>query len=154
MEVIKGTEEGYGQQLIELVKKIHQMRNSHKEFFGMYQMECAVLFFLDRCKSAGTMSARAKISEVTKELDIPKPATSKLINSLEEQEYVIRSMDKTDRRVIYIELTEKGRNALEEMKRKRNEIANNLMSQLGEEDAKELMRIVDKLYNIVKNNKE
>lgn len=149
------SENEYGQQLIEVIKKIHCMKRRSKGFGNLSQMECMVLFYLGKSKEKDPdNSLGVKVSTITNDMDIPKPATSKILNSLEEMGYIERKIDRSDRRVTYISLTEEGLDHIESMRRQRDQFINDLMNKLGHHDAKELIRIIDKLYQIVTNKVE
>lgn len=146
------SENEYGQQLIEMMQKIHCMKRKSKGFGNLTQMECMVLFYLSKSlQNEEIQSLGVKVSAITNHMDIPKPATSKVLNSLEEIGYIERNIDRSDRRVTYIKLTEEGFKQIENMRRLRDKFVNELMNKLGHHDAKELIRIIDKLYQIVTN---
>ena len=90
-----------------------------------------------------------KTSDLTKNLCITKPATSKALNSLEEKGYIQRSSNKTDRRVVYVKLTEEGKLYLEEQNIKFKNFTCKVVEKMGEEDTDNLIRLFDKLYNII-----
>ena len=149
------SENEYGQQLIEVINKIHCMKRRSKGFGNLSHTECMVLFYLGKGKKkAPDNSLGVKVSTITNDLDIPKPATSKILNSLEEMGYIERKIDRSDRRVTYISLTEEGLGHIESMRRQRDQFINDLMNKLGHHDAKELIRIIDKLYQIVTKKEE
>lgn len=138
----------YGQELIEIIKKIHSMKRKSKGFSELSHMEGMILFYLDHnLREDDTLGIR--ISDITKDLDIPKPATSKTLNALEERGYILRKIDRSDRRVTYISITKEGYACIERMLKIRDRFVNDLMNKLGEHDAKELIRIIDKLYRII-----
>ena len=55
------------------------------------------------------------MTEFAKELGITKQQLTKLVNDLEEKQYVVRSHNKENRRQVYIEITERGVQHLEKM---------------------------------------
>lgn len=64
------------------------------------------------------------------------------LGNIEEKGYILREMDKNDRRVIRVNLTEKG---IEEMKRMKKEIVKvftGLIENLGEEKSRELISLL------------
>ncbi len=92
-----------------------------------------------------THDGRAIPNEMSKELGISTARITKVLDSLEKKEFVIRNVDPSDRRRQVISITEKGR----KFNRARNkEIVDeciHLMNYLGEEDSKELIRIMGRL---------
>lgn len=55
------------------------------------------------------------IAEIGERLQIPKPQMTRLIDRLEDLRIITRMADTTDRRVINITLTDKGRRIIEEL---------------------------------------
>lgn len=90
-----------------------------------------------------------KTSDLTKNLCITKPATSKILNALEEKSYIERSSNKEDRRVVYVKLTEEGNLYLEEQKRKFKDFTYKVVEKMGEEDTDNLINLFNKLYNVL-----
>lgn len=143
----------YGQELVEVINKLHGMKRRSKGFGELSQMEGMILFYLDHNLSEEN-TLGIKVSLITKDLDIPKPTTSKVLNSLEERGYILRKIDRSDRRVTYISVTEEGYAYIKKIRDIRDQYVIDLMSKLGEHDAKELIRIIDKLYRIVTGEQE
>lgn len=141
-------ETSYGHELIETMKKIHCMKRKSKGFGELSDMEGMLLFYLDHNLSKDN-TLGIKVSEITKNLGIPKPTTSKVLNSLEEKGYILRKIGRSDRRGVYISITEEGYMCIKNIHIIRDQHINDLMNKLGEHDAKELIRIIDKLYRIV-----
>lgn len=138
----------YGQELIEIINKLHSIKRKSKGFGEFSHLECMILFYLNHnLRDDNTLGIR--VSEITKNLDIPKPATSKTLNSLEERGFILRKIDRSDRRVTYISITKEGYAGIKKILDIRDQFVNDLMNKLGEHDAKELIRIIDKLHRIV-----
>ena len=70
-------------------------------------------------------------------------------HALEEKGYIQRSSNKTDRRVVYVKLTEEGKLYLEEQNIKFKNFTCKVVEKMGEEDTDNLIRLFDKLYNII-----
>lgn len=90
-----------------------------------------------------------KTSELTKDLCITKPATSKMLNVLEEKGYIERTSSKNDRRVVYVRLTEEGEVFLKEENKKFEKFTHKVIDKMGEEDTQNLIRLFGKLYDII-----
>lgn len=84
-------------------------------------------------------------SELGKMLRLTRPTITSMVNSLEEHGYVVRINDEEDRRAVFVRPTEQG---VELVNRARESFATNiaeLINFLGEEDAQELIRIMEKV---------
>jgi len=76
------------------------IRYSRESGLSMSQM--GALFYLHRVGSSG-------VSDIGEHLDVTSAAVSQMVDRLVQQKLIHRSEDPTDRRVKIIELTEKGR---------------------------------------------
>lgn len=92
---------------------------------------------------------RVKVSEIAKICDMAMAATSKAIRRLENEGYIERSMDDRDRRVVYISLTETGKKTYREMLEKTNDDFTRLVGKMGEQEAQQFMRLLEKLTTII-----
>lgn len=88
-----------------------------------------------------------KVSELSELVHSTKPATSKMLNALEEKGYIERISDKRDRRVVYIRLSAAGEKKIKEAFSRMHDFAEHTISRMGEEDAKDLIRILNKFYD-------
>ena len=89
------------------------------------------------------------IAEIGESLQIPKPQMTHLIDRLQELEIVIRQADMTDRRIINIMLTDKGRRIIEELDQVINESIEAKLSILTEEELQELSVSLKRLGDIL-----
>lgn len=90
-----------------------------------------------------------KTSQLTKDLCITKPATSRMLNLMEEKGYIERTSSKNDRRVVYVKLTKQGEEFLKEESIKFESFAYKVIEKMGEEDADNLIRLFGKLYDVI-----
>ena len=90
-----------------------------------------------------------KTSELTNKMCITKPATSKMLNIMEEKGYIERVSNKSDRRVVYVKLTEEGEAFLKDQNRKFEIFTCKVVERMGEEDTDNFIRLFGKLYDIV-----
>lgn len=81
-------------------------------------------------------------------IDISSARIANVLNSLEKKQFIVRDIDKNDRRKILIHLTPEGKTFVENKQREiRSEVAG-MLQKLGEHDAKEFVRILGKLSDI------
>lgn len=105
-----------------------------------------VIFCLD---GYGSMS----ISEIAKRLDIYKPNMTPILDKLIQEGFVIRCEDPKDRRVLRIDLTEKGHNFVKDHKNKLKEIFKDKISHLSEDDLNKLIENLSIVNDILKKLK-
>ena len=90
-----------------------------------------------------------RMSEISGEVEISKPALSQIVNKLENKGLVERIFSKEDRRATYLAFTPKG---LEIYRREHNEMVtaiNNIVAQMGTEDTKEFIALLNRFDDIV-----
>lgn len=85
--------------------------------------------------------------EIAEEIRVNPSSMSELIDKLENDGYVERTLDPSDKRATRIVLTEKGRVRAHELEDGRNERLNKMFRSLTEDEKGELVRLLDKLMD-------
>lgn len=85
---------------------VYKLERSIKKRFGVTANEIMVLCLL----KVVSLSA----GELSKEMGISESRMSKILDSLEKEEYIVRSIDKVDKRKMLFSITEKGINKVKE----------------------------------------
>lgn len=120
---------------------------SRGEFFMLHKISSLI-------QGAGEEKPGAKITDLSVAAEMSKPAVSQMLNSLEGKGMIERVMTKSDRRVVYVRLTDDGKAQLEMAAKRFDHLMDGLVEKLGQEDTAELARIFDKLHNILESMKE
>ncbi len=89
------------------------------------------------------------IAEIGEKLQIPKPQMTHLIDKLEDLHIVTRQACNTDRRIINLTLTDKGKRIIEELDRVIKETIKGKLSFLSEDELRELSLSLQKLGDIL-----
>ena len=87
--------------------------------------------------------------EISTFMNISSARMAVALNSLERKGFVTRRIDPSDRRRILVDLTEKGQQIAREKKEHMLRHATQMMERLGEHDAVELVRIMDRVAEIM-----
>jgi len=87
-----------------------------------------------------------KVSELSEKMNVKSPTITQSINNLEANGFVERSIDLTDRRAVKIRLTEKGKEFVSENQKRFISSIKGLVSFLGEENSKELTRLISQMF--------
>lgn len=87
-------------------------------------------------------------SEISSEMNISSARVAAILNNLENKGQITRQIDKTDRRKILVTLTEAGANLAQKHSETVTAITARMLELLGENDAKELVRIMGKLAQL------
>ncbi len=83
--------------------------------------------------------------ELAESLDIRSASVSELLTKMEDEELITRRHDPADKRVILIELTDKGHAEANRVAERRKEANKNLFALLSDEEKEQLKVILDKL---------
>lgn len=87
----------------------------------------------------------AQMTEIAKHFKIELSSTTSLINKLCTMELTDREVDSNDRRLVRIQLTEKGKKLLQDAIEVRTKKIEKMLSFLSEQDATDLLRIMQTL---------
>ncbi len=107
-------------------------RNIYEQTFPGSQAH--ILFLLER-------HGPKKMSELAESLHLTAGAVTTASDRLIDQEYIARSRDEKDRRVVYLELTEKGKFILNETQQEGRKIMKSVFHDISNDDLKQLNNI-------------
>nr|WP_281350080.1 MarR family transcriptional regulator [Alkalibaculum sporogenes] len=108
-------------------RKLHRLQKSPVE--GMKHSEIMILF---RIKEHGEHNG-VRISEISHRMRVTSPTVTQLVNKLEEDGLVKRTLDPNDRRSIRVTLTPKGEDVIEKSQNTFFERYSSLVDALGTE---------------------
>lgn len=114
---------------------------SHSDFATMMSIACCN----EKCCQNGE---RVTVSMLSKELHVNITAVSRTLKGLEEKGYIERSVNKNDRRITYVELTEEGTKVLKNAEETMDDFADAVLSRLGEENLVRLTTYINQLYKV------
>jgi DNA-binding MarR family transcriptional regulator len=128
----------------EFVKLFGRMerQKARKKVTDSMHGEQFILFYLSAHESIATPS------DICREMGISSARIAAALNRMEEKGLVTRRIDTHDRRRILVDLTESGRTEVEKRKSEVRTTTANMMRYLGEDDAKELVRIMKRLSEV------
>ena len=96
---------------------------------------------------AGTDKGLMQVGELIETLSMHPTAVSRLMNSLENKGYIERSLHKENRRITDVSLTEAGKEKCAENYTIMNDYWETVLSEMGQENLKDLLRISDELVS-------
>ncbi|MGI5971709.1 MAG: MarR family winged helix-turn-helix transcriptional regulator [Oscillospiraceae bacterium] len=91
------------------------------------------------------------LSDIHGFLPITKSAVSQALNTLEKKRYILREIDRVDRRKISITLTGDGREAMERTSEYLDAIMEETISRFGEQNARLLTSLLNRLADILED---
>lgn len=95
-----------------------------------------------------------RMTDVSRQLMITKPAATQAVNKLAEKGLVERVHDAHDRRVVYIRPTPEGNAVFEQELEVRLEFMDRAVKRMGEEDANQLVVLLDRFLSTVSDELE
>lgn len=138
----------YTQQARECVAMMNSIRHLMKMCFFQEEMkgENFLLIFLE--KSGGS----ATPGQISQAMQVTTPRITALLNALEEKGHILRIPSKSDRRRATVAITDLGRQHIRKTQDDVIARTASVLEFIGEEDAEELIRIMNKLSGYVPEN--
>ncbi|HGX1690812.1 TPA: MarR family winged helix-turn-helix transcriptional regulator, partial [Listeria innocua] len=139
----------------ELVQSIFRFKKLVSKGFGMdlinnnNQLNITELMLINEI-SDNTLNSEENvgISDVKEFLSVSKPAVSQMLSSLEKKGFLVRDVDKNNRRNVIVTLTDTGREVLSVELENFNIKLKKIISHLGEDDVKQMIEIVNRMILI------
>lgn len=97
---------------------------------------------------SGGISTPGEISAAS---NISTARVASILNSMEKKGYITRATDTKDRRKVIVEITETGRAYAGEALEKLKTMLGVIFDELGEDDVRELIRILKKTFDVAEN---
>ena len=132
------------QKLLEAFSQFHKLNWKQSPIVGLKSSEIMVLYSIK--KRTPPESPGIKVSEISSALSVANPTITQLINALETNGYVERTMDQEDRRVVRVKLTGKGETTVDKATGAFFESFNGLVDYLGEEESNRFAEVLAKVY--------
>jgi len=128
--------------VLNVLRTSDQFQNRFGRFFRQYQLTSSQYNVLRILRGEGQP---LPCLEIASRMIQVVPAITGLIDRLEQQELVLRQRSPDDRRVIFVELTEKARQLLDQIEGPINELHMQMVSGLSNAELKELSRLLEKV---------
>lgn len=97
---------------------------------------------------------KCRATDIANVMEVKPSAVTLMIDRLEARQWVRRSQDTSDRRVIIIELTPEGKQILKKARQISDEVVKRYFSHLSSDDLDHLLKIYEKLERIIINENE
>ncbi|MHB8061646.1 MAG: MarR family winged helix-turn-helix transcriptional regulator [Ruminiclostridium sp.] len=134
-----------------LVNQFRRFALYKESFQELRQSEFIILATINRFVDSEARGV--KVSLLSKYMEITPAAVTHIINSLEESEYLERLADPSDRRIVLVRLTEKGKLICKEKEERVLLSFQGLIEFMGEQDSIELKRLLTSMYTYFKERK-
>jgi DNA-binding MarR family transcriptional regulator len=138
-------------EFLSVLNKLKKLNHHHHSKTMVHQGEFMMLGAIHGCmnekKELNQTEPGIKVGELSEIIHSTKPATSKMLKVLEEKGYINRIPDQKDRRVVYICLSPDGDKMIRKAMDMMQNFFNRTISRLGEEDTRELIRLMNRFYD-------
>lgn len=104
-------------------------------------------------EAAGKVEQGTSITLLSEKMHVSKPAVSRMVKELEKKEYVVRVTSQSDKRMVFVATTSKGKAVVEKAKKEAILLISQMGEKLGESDSKELIRLLNRMHDIVNEMK-
>lgn len=129
------------QELLSTFRKFPKIMINRRKNTVQKRSEIMVLFCIK--KSGDT---EMKVSEISRMLQVKAPTVTQLINELESRGQVERITRSSDRRSVWIKITEEGEKVIAKAEEEIRSTYSGLIDYLGEEESRMLIASLDKVY--------
>lgn len=125
-----------------LFETIHAFRrlNISEMLPNIAHGDYGVLKMIDYCNRHAEAETGVKVSHVAQRMELPVPAVSRSLRTLEERGLIQRTVNRSDRRTTYVAVTDSGKALLAEADSILSDFADAVFGQLGDDLLRELNR--------------
>ncbi|NGO69611.1 MarR family winged helix-turn-helix transcriptional regulator [Streptomyces boncukensis] len=123
----------------QLLRLTRRLNHAHRQNFAPVGVTPAQARLL---RMTGHSQEPPRMADLAERLGVVPRQVTSLVDALEDRRLVRRAPDAANRRVIRIELTEGGRDALKELRRARRAAAEELLAPLSARQRDELSRLL------------
>ena len=133
----------------EIEKALHLIRHTKinaEHISGLKHSESFFLLLISTLNDGKPVTP----TEAAEKLDVTMAAITHHINSLESQNYITRTLSEDDKRVWFINLTDKGKETIKIIKKEHRNKLSELIEYLGEKDSAKLIYLIEKISKFFK----
>lgn len=107
------------------------------------------IHYLDTIRKLEGHSEYVRMSDISDDLGIPRPAVTKTIKDMEKLGFVEKNTAQTDGRVVFISITESGKELVDKyVDRYFGELSKEL-DDISDQEADQMIEIIEKLYEVM-----
>lgn len=139
----------------ELQKALYRLGRAHMENFGaVTKLEALILGLLRRDQERNPEAPGLTVSELVRRCHGSPPAISRTLRQLEGRGMLERSVCRADRRIIYVALTTRGRDALDDAWASSQELVSRVLDRMGEENMLILIGQLNRMADIIEDEQK
>ena len=112
------------------------------------------IHYLDNIRELENASDRVKVSQISDVLGLPRPAVTKTIKDMEKLGLIEKSTSQTDGRVVFVKLTEEGRELIDRYVDRYFGELEQEFADISDRDADRMIEIIEKFYEVMNRRKK
>ncbi|MGU3471358.1 MarR family winged helix-turn-helix transcriptional regulator [Paenibacillus sp. D51F] len=120
---------------------MHKLQNALADAFRDSPLTLPQMFMLRQVQLKGP----CKLAAIAEKMEVKPSAVTVMIDRLENGGYVLRHHDTVDRRSVLVEITPRGKEALEEGHRVREQLLGRYLTRLTPEEVVTITELMEKL---------
>lgn len=109
----------------------------------------AYIQYLDKIEDLERQGMRAKVSDISRMLNIPRPGVTRTVKEMVERGYLTKTTSERDGRITYLSITEAGRALSQTYNDQFFSQLAPLLADIPEEDAQCTIRTIETLHQIM-----
>lgn len=113
------------------------------QFEGLSRSEFAMLHMIHNKKDE---MGKLTLSELASFLEVSSPAVSRMIKTLEDKKYIVKSPSEKDRRISYVALSPEGEALYESCAERMRNIGDRTMEAMGREDMIRMLELLQRFF--------
>ncbi len=134
--------------MAELTCKLSRACNKKEtSFAALFQLTPTEL----RCLRMFSKKSTVAIKEMIDELEISAGRVTHILTSLEKKQYIVRRVDKLDKRNHLVDLTHKSRKFINQLTKKHIELHQNILNNISDEKKDTVTQVMAKLIDALDN---
>lgn len=137
------------EQAIQLRELMNKMKNTLIRFQPMEKLSIGEVALLNVIHISSVRGEKTTSSKLSDELNISKPAASRMLNVVEEKGLIERISEKEDRRRVFIELTTYGKELYEKEINEYQDVCYEIVEKMGNKEMNELLELGNRFFDII-----
>ncbi|MDL2236260.1 MarR family transcriptional regulator [Christensenellaceae bacterium OttesenSCG-928-K19] len=134
-------------ELMETMNKLKKMGHYRIDVSGLKRGEFSMLMCISHLEEDTGRPAR--VADLSTLHHTTTSAISQMLGNLEKKGMIKRRPDETDRRKVYVDITQQGREALSCAQKQFDRLLELILTKLGQKDSEKLIELLGRLYEIM-----
>lgn len=107
------------------------------------------IHYLDTITMLEQKGIRVKVSDISEALSLPRPGVTRTVKEMENRGYLYKQCSESDGRIIYLLLTETGKELLKKYDREYFRKIQPFFDVISDDEAEVMMQTIEKMYQIM-----